>query len=577
MAAQYSDLPNEERTESDKGKQAEDFLCTSDEYHDITCTLCSKERRNVAATKYCVECANYLCGNCVEQHNKFSVMKSHRIVDKAAAKQHKSDQNIDLPVQKCDKHHGKLLDMYCKNHEEVCCAACAAIDHSTCKGMVYLPNMVKELDYQHNLEDTFCWLSHSRMKMAQLKLARIKHFEAFEYETKEIIEEKKCIRQRLDTHFDDLENKLKKDIEQERVIFKAVTDNEVKKFEETISALDDQKQTLERFRESENAASIFVQTKIASKYIKEAEKVEKLTEGTPEKRIYFLPNRELNRILDLTSLGKTVENIPACSTELLKVISIKTSKEKSVPTYSGICSLEDGSTLICDWQNQSLKRLDEKYRVIEHLHLPGQPYDICKIDASTVAVTLPKMKKVRFVSTENQMKLTSSFETVDACRGITYVDGLIYIASGGWKIFKEGPGHIEIYNASGELYSSRFDQHLSQLGHISIYGSRLYVASNDGLIIMDADGLVSKIFTHRDMHNPLAVCVGPGNLLFVGGWSSHNVMLLHNEGQLIQLLLSQKNGIKDLHTLYYDKIRSRLIYTMRDSNKIKIYDLMFKT
>jgi hypothetical protein len=117
-------------------KLLEENLSASDEYYDFTCTPCTKEKRNIQAKKYCVDCKNYLCENCIKQHNRFGLMKNHRVVDKTEAKRYKSNvvpsdvvPSDVIPVQTCDAHIGKILDMYCESHEEVCCAACAVIYH----------------------------------------------------------------------------------------------------------------------------------------------------------------------------------------------------------------------------------------------------------------------------------------------------------------------------------------------------------------------------------------------------------------------------------------------------------------
>lgn len=112
-------------SEEIKEENLEEMFCTSDEYHDVTCLPCSREKRNVSALKYCVECTSYMCEMCLNQHNRFGMMNSHHIVNIESVKELKDE----LPVQRCNTHHGKLLDMYCRLHDEACCAVCAALNH----------------------------------------------------------------------------------------------------------------------------------------------------------------------------------------------------------------------------------------------------------------------------------------------------------------------------------------------------------------------------------------------------------------------------------------------------------------
>lgn len=450
---------------------------------------------------------------------------------------------------------------------------------STCKGVAYLPDVIKDSECnKQQCQETCFKIDRLQTELIQVKLARKQKFELFENEKSKIISQLKCIRKMIDKRFDDLEDKVRKRTAEETTKMEDIKMSDAQKLEHAELVLANQKQTLERLRKTGNTASIFVQTRLANKSLQETEEIERLLESMSLNHMYFLPNTSLGMLLeDIQHVGEIVEDIPTYTGELHKIACVKASSEKSVCTISGVCSLDDGEIIVSDWQNKSLKRLDDNYTIVEDLELPGQPYDICTVDSSTIAVSLTKSKAIQFVSVEKAMTNTSSFSVGDACRGIAYSDGLLYVACGGWKIFGEGQGHVEVYTTSGVL-QRKFGDHVSQPGHIDLAFSRLYVTDNKtGLVIMDTNGHILKSFFHRDMSNPLAVCAGPGNQLFLGGWSTHNVMLLSNEGHLLLTLLTQKNGLKDLHTLFFDSLRTRLIYTMRDTNKMKVFALNVNT
>lgn len=501
-------------------------------------------------------------------------MKFHSVVPVAEAK----ESTDKLPVQRCNKHHGKLLDMYCKDHEEVCCAVCAVIEHSCCKGTEYLPDVIKSFEHnKQEFEETLCRINSLQSRLSEVKISRARRQEIFENQADDITKQLKNIRKMVDKHFDELESQIFTQINKESMTVKAEKESDSEKLEHAELLLKEQKEALERLSETGNAASLFVQTIRGNKSIVEIETLEKLLKSSLVRNMYFLPNRKFNQVLgDITSIGEIVEKVPVCSAQLHKFVKVGVSNEKSLCTISGVCSLEDGTVIISDWQNRRLKRLNKKYDITEYLELSDRPYDICTIDCFNVAVSLQKVKKIQFVSTENSLEMTSGFSVSDACRGIAYSNGLIYVACGGWKIFKEGPGHIEVYTISGVL-QRKFEEQVSQPGHISVTSSRLYVADNNyGLIIMETNGRVITSFTYKNMNNPLAVCAGPGSQIFLGGWSSHNVMLVTSDGHLLKTLLTQEDGLKDIHTLFYDKLRSRLFYTMRETDSMVICYLDFK-
>ena len=97
----------------------------SDEDHGFPCSPCSKEGKNVAAIKYCVECDENMCKKCLNDHNKFAAMKGHQLLDKVKTP---GGTTIELPSQRCE-NHGKLIDVYCPGHDAVGCSTCMNIEH----------------------------------------------------------------------------------------------------------------------------------------------------------------------------------------------------------------------------------------------------------------------------------------------------------------------------------------------------------------------------------------------------------------------------------------------------------------
>lgn len=112
---------------------------TSDEYHQFQCSLCDKDGKNVTAETYCVDCDQSLCMACLKQHSKFDGMKNHQLVENAfrACDEKQRGKRFELPCQRCELHHGKLLDVYCKDHKQVCCRTCVSIHHR-CVSFSYL-------------------------------------------------------------------------------------------------------------------------------------------------------------------------------------------------------------------------------------------------------------------------------------------------------------------------------------------------------------------------------------------------------------------------------------------------------
>lgn len=103
---------------------------SSRERHDNTkafqfCAPCLREDRHVGSTNFCDNCQENLCPTCVGQHSKFPTMKDHVIHGQNG----ETIAVVPLKLANFERHNGKVLDMYCYDHDAVRCAACIATHH----------------------------------------------------------------------------------------------------------------------------------------------------------------------------------------------------------------------------------------------------------------------------------------------------------------------------------------------------------------------------------------------------------------------------------------------------------------
>ena len=103
----------------------------SDEVIDIKCCICDKKNIRREAEKYCVECKDYFCTPCSDKHKMFSPNASgHNLLDKADFGSAGRRSGLpSFPTERCGVHKAKLLELYCKDHNEVICATCVALSH----------------------------------------------------------------------------------------------------------------------------------------------------------------------------------------------------------------------------------------------------------------------------------------------------------------------------------------------------------------------------------------------------------------------------------------------------------------
>jgi hypothetical protein len=102
----------------------------SDEIFDVLCSMCRKNKGiNTEGEKFCVDCHDYFCINCVKIHSQVPVLGGHKVLDKSQVKSRNSKGLPRAPVERCDRHSHKHIDMYCQNHDNVGCSTCMTTNH----------------------------------------------------------------------------------------------------------------------------------------------------------------------------------------------------------------------------------------------------------------------------------------------------------------------------------------------------------------------------------------------------------------------------------------------------------------
>ena len=77
-----------------------------------------EDHKNIDAIKYCPECNIYLCNKCENHHSE--LFKNHHILPLEKDKD-------ELFTGYCkEKSHSKLLNYFCKDHNDLCCPCCIA-------------------------------------------------------------------------------------------------------------------------------------------------------------------------------------------------------------------------------------------------------------------------------------------------------------------------------------------------------------------------------------------------------------------------------------------------------------------
>ena len=77
------------------------------------CDPCTEEGKNSKAIKYCTDCEEKFCGECLGSHLRFKKFKSHHVIDLSSI-------GSRIPTSSkinCEIHTDIQIDYFCSQHD----------------------------------------------------------------------------------------------------------------------------------------------------------------------------------------------------------------------------------------------------------------------------------------------------------------------------------------------------------------------------------------------------------------------------------------------------------------------------
>ncbi|KAH3718309.1 hypothetical protein DPMN_061112 [Dreissena polymorpha] len=159
-----------------------------------------------------------------------------------------------------------------------------------------------------------------------------------------------------------------------------------------------------------------------------------------------------NRTSDPTKSGQVSDPVSSSLHQLVQeyqpgavnrsdqILRVKNGKNYSVEILNdfnksiitGICCTATGELIIIDKNNSKVKLLDQTYKVVAHCDFASEPWSMCSIDSSLVAVTVDS-NEVHFIRVSNGLLIKDTHRMLNLqhnCLGIAHQHGNLYITDG---------------------------------------------------------------------------------------------------------------------------------------------------
>ena len=161
--------------------------------------MCSfKDHKEIESVCYCQECKIYMCNNCTEYHK--GLFEGHNLIN--------NNEKKEIVDEYCQhENHFQKLGYFCRNHNELCCAACIAKiknngdgEHSDCDICI-----LKEIKTEKKsiLEENMKYIAEITSNIDK-SLEEIKELIEF------VTNKKDVLRQKIEEEFNELRNEINK-------------------------------------------------------------------------------------------------------------------------------------------------------------------------------------------------------------------------------------------------------------------------------------------------------------------------------------------------------------------------------
>ncbi|XP_052779670.1 uncharacterized protein LOC128216953 [Mya arenaria] len=536
----------------------------SDLIHDFTCSPCEEDGLNSEAQYFCVDCSRYYCSRCESKHG--GLFKRHKVLDRKDVKKWVAvPETVVDELERCERHPGKAVELFCGDHQQLCCNICVSVDHRQCSLIQHIPDVAKGIRNKPEFKQLPRQVAKIQAQIRKLQDSRKTNQQSIRASRSMILQEIKAFRKKMNKVFDHLEQHTIDEMDSMVETFEEKIKEDVEQCERMSKEMEsfiDTTQTKGKFDES----LAFLGYSRCQKIIKETNIFIQYTTATEELTLSLAPNialhdliasfESLDKIGDITYLGH------ALKVEIIKKYNVAIVEDKNECEISSLCELPTGEVVLVDEKNSRVKLLTHEYQPVDHCNVSHYPQEVCHIARNEVAVTINlnydnRHKVQMFNVMYSKLQQTRCLKLEHTIRGIAHHLGRLYITSD-----TALHSYDMIGNDRRKLFEDKSDTHTVFKCAISSDGSTIYVTnySKSKLLTLDIAGNKLATLIDADIKKPYGVHSSSAGHVFVCCSGSKTVLQLDKEGKTkMTVMASSTEGVNCALSVCYLNRSSTLV------------------
>lgn len=193
-----------------------------------SCDPCLFENEEVNASRWCVECCEALCEDCVKAHKKAKISRSHKLISLDECESNPPRIHV---TKMCDKHPDKKLETFCVDHQMPCCLVCMTTHHRKCDHVKTLEEAAKGVSESSEMKQLMSQLVEESSKFNEIANDKRMNLKELKIQKQECETEVAKLKTNVVCHIEKLEQKFKDDLNILNKVYCSQLNEELEHFE----------------------------------------------------------------------------------------------------------------------------------------------------------------------------------------------------------------------------------------------------------------------------------------------------------------------------------------------------------
>ena len=543
-----------------------------------SCDPCTRIEENSPATKWCVDCEDALCVNCVKAHKCSKISMGHHVIDIDAISALPGEV---LTIQeKCSRHPDFIIDFFCNQHDVICCRNCVSKDHRSCDKVMPLEmasNNAKKSSFFHDISEG--------MKQVHLTLKttvqnRQQHRDRMKIDEKTIVRQISAFKESIIKKLDELENSTLLEMHTVSQSSICQMEREESELEKSVSLIEKHLKQLDFLTNNSSNKHVFLLLhRLLPILSKEENNLEKILANLSDVRLVY--DQTENLLSGIKHLGTIRLKKESCKIRFkpfkhmeAQEISVLSKPPKSfkfgyiidrtIDYVSGMVVDKDDNLILAD--RSYLRMYSKDGKSVKECKLGGTAWDISYHKKSGRIVVALQANGIQFVDNFIPQRKISVKNIAD-CRGVTWVDDNVYVGGSdsngksGINILDSNGQHINIINIISSISSTSSVYNIHHRDH------NIYYTNLNSVYCIKKDGSNVFTFSSPDLRRTYGIDTDSQGNVYVVGLGSNNILRLSPDGQNSDIIMKKEEDISYPVTFCFGRDFKKLFFVSTEYGK----------